>query len=90
MSTKYELASYLSSLISIMESKEDAGRPRGTTIGAEYDWAYAELMQKIGEDNEARQRNEKLQGKDRTNLKEGGPRGGLATGYSPRREPKRG
>lgn len=42
--TKHELASYLCSLISLMESKEDAGIPRGRMLGREYERVYAELV----------------------------------------------
>jgi hypothetical protein len=43
---KADLASYLASLISIMDSKDAAGGiSRGQTLGAEYDRAYGLFMQ---------------------------------------------
>ncbi len=43
MSEKYDLADYLVNLISIMESKEDAGLLKGKTLHKEYDRCYAEF-----------------------------------------------
>lgn len=58
MSEKYELASYLSSLLAIMESREDAGIHRGQTLGEEYTRGYTRLIESIKEDesNETRKR----------------------------------
>lgn len=50
MASKYELASYLAALQSIMESKEDAGKGRGRRLGVEHARAYDSLMKLIEED----------------------------------------
>lgn len=57
--TKYELASYLTNLISIMESKEDGGIGRGRTLGWEYNRAYAEMMEIVRKEQEDESRNRK-------------------------------
>lgn len=55
--TKSELAGYLSSIITIMDSKEDAGIPRGNTLAREYTRVYTELVDIIRkEEDEARNR----------------------------------
>lgn len=43
MATKYELANYLSNLLSILSSKDEAAISRGTTLPWEYERAYVEL-----------------------------------------------
>lgn len=40
---KYELVSYLSGLIAILDSKDDAGIARGRTLPLEYERAYKQL-----------------------------------------------
>ena len=47
MPNKYEIASYLVSLIAIMDSKEQAGLAKGNTITREYNRVYAQLMEMI-------------------------------------------
>jgi hypothetical protein len=49
---KGEQAQYLANLLAIMESKESAGRARGSTLVGEYERNYDELLKEI--DNEAR------------------------------------
>lgn len=44
---RFQLVSYLAGLISIMESKEDAGLPKGGMIAREYERAYTELRDLI-------------------------------------------
>lgn len=60
--TKQELASYMVSLISIMESKEDAGRHRGQTLGKEYNLCYDQFMEIIKKehDDETRKREQSV------------------------------
>lgn len=67
--SKYELASYLSSLISIMESQDTAGGVmRSNTLGREYTRAYDELKEIIRKEEEDEARHSKTSGgrEDRT------------------------
>lgn len=77
--TKQELASYLSSLISIMESKEDAGIERGQTLGREYTRAYGQMMDIIRKEEkdaaEQTERERQSRQKDRTGISGSEPRG---------------
>jgi hypothetical protein len=52
MTEKAELAGYMSDLLCLMESKEDSGRPRGQTLGREYERAYARLMEIVRKEEE--------------------------------------
>lgn len=47
---KLALADYCANLISIMESKEAAGLPRGNTLVAEYNRHYELLIERIKAD----------------------------------------
>lgn len=49
MPDKYQLASYLASIITIIESKQDAARPPGTRLTTEYEKVYEEFMEAITE-----------------------------------------
>lgn len=50
--TKLELVSYLVGLQSIMEGKEDAGIPKGQTLGREYTRHYTQLTDIIKKEEE--------------------------------------
>lgn len=47
MGSKYELAAYLSDLITIMDSKEATGLAKGQTLIREYNSTYAQLKEAI-------------------------------------------
>ena len=55
---KRELADYLVNLICIMESKEDSGLPKGTTLAQEYERCYKQFRDLLEKEkfNETRQR----------------------------------
>lgn len=57
MSTKYDLVSYLAGILSIIESKEDAGQDRGGWLAEEYTRAYGELNKLVKEEKENEARN---------------------------------
>lgn len=87
--TKYELVSYLASLIAILDSKDDAGGLlRGTIIPWEYERAYAQLRNLLQKekDDEARQRTDRTQRSESGTDQPQGQRGG----GEPTREPRRG
>lgn len=50
--TKEDTASYCVSLLTIMDSKMRAGREVGSTLVAEYEKAYASLIELIKKENE--------------------------------------
>lgn len=50
--TKIEMARYLVDLLAIMSSREQAARPRGTTLGVEYEKVYAEFRATIDKEHE--------------------------------------
>lgn len=54
---KFQLAGYMVNLISIMESKEDGGIARGSTLGREYSRCYERLLSMIRKDEEDETRN---------------------------------
>lgn len=79
--TKQELASYMTSLLTLMESKEDAGIPRGKTLGEEYGRTYAAFMDIVRkEQDEARKREDGQRTEARTDLPRGERGGGSGVG----------
>lgn len=81
MPTKYELVSYLASLISILDSQDDAGAMlRSTTISDEYKRGYDELKGILAKEREDEARERKSIGsrsdEKGTDLKHGESRGG--------------
>lgn len=81
MPTKYELVSYLSSLISILDSQDDAGAMlRSSTISDEYKRGYDELKGILAKEreDEARERKSIGSGSDeaRADFKHSLPIGG--------------
>lgn len=87
---KQELVNYLAGLISVMESKEDAGIARGQTLGREYNRAYEQLLEIIRKEeaDEARTSKFKRDGESETGTDStrGLPRIGEPAGESRRSE----
>jgi hypothetical protein len=85
MSEKAELVSYLTGLLALMESREDAALTRGRTLGREYERGYVRLIQIIrSEEDETRKRenNESRKGsvRDETGKSESGGTNGNRSG----------
>jgi hypothetical protein len=53
---RYDLVGYLSGLLAIIESKEDAGLARGGAIAREYERAYTKLRLLILTEEEKEQK----------------------------------
>lgn len=77
---KQEMAGYLANLISIMESKEDAGISRGRTLADEYNKTYNEFRELLDKEKDyyetgsSEQQSERTE--ERTDLSRREPRSG--------------
>lgn len=90
MTEKIELAGYLTNLLSIMESKEDAGIHRGPTLVKEYSKGYdrlRQILQKEHDEDEARNRKDVLgngdQGSSKGRISQGRIEDGSVTSPEP-------
>lgn len=59
MADKYQMVSYLTGLLAIIESKEDAAQPRAGILAREYEKVYTELVGMLRKvEDETRNRSE--------------------------------
>ena len=59
MPEKHDLVSYMTGLIGVMESREQAGIARGNTLGIEYNLQYNKLMDIIRKEHEDARKSER-------------------------------
>lgn len=75
--TKEDQASYLVNLIAIMDSREDAGRTRGSVLGREYNIVYDEFVGGLQKEHEEREAKQKHNGRPEGGAKSSGDQPGL-------------